>query len=75
MNRPPEACPEVLIEFFSNHGAALDELSESLHQLYDAGRRSLPAGLVDDNGQPIPKRRHHPTNPRRTRPLRFARGS
>lgn len=31
-------------------------------------------GLVDDEGQPIPKRRHHPTNPRRIRPLRFARG-
>jgi hypothetical protein len=32
-------------------------------------------GRVDDNGQPIPKRRHHPSNPRRIRPLRFARGA
>ena len=40
-----------------------------------AGRRQRllvrPSGEVDEDGNPIPARRHHPTQPRRTRPTRF----
>jgi len=32
-----------------------------------------PSGRVDEDGNPIPVRRHHPTEPQRTRPARFAR--
>jgi DNA polymerase III epsilon subunit-like protein len=42
-----------------------------------AGRQarlaSLSATVLDANGNPVPKPRHHPVTPRRTRPLRFAR--
>lgn len=36
-------------------------------------RNQPPSGKVDEDGNPIPKRRHHPAAPRRTRSLRFAR--
>jgi DNA polymerase III epsilon subunit-like protein len=40
-----------------------------------AGRRQRlvvrPSGKFDEDGNPIPARRHHPTKPRRTRPMRF----
>jgi len=40
-----------------------------------AGRRQRllvkPSGEVDEDGNPIPARRHHPDKPRRTRPMRF----
>jgi hypothetical protein len=43
-----------------------------------AGRRQRllvkPSGQFDAGGNPIPARRHHPTNPRRTRPPRFVGG-
>ena len=31
------------------------------------------SGTYDVDGQPVPVRRHHPSNPRRTRPTRFLR--
>lgn len=36
-------------------------------------RRVRYGDQVDENGQPIPLRRHHPTNPRRVRAARFLR--
>jgi hypothetical protein len=36
---------------------------------------SLAATVLDANGNPVPKPRHHPITPKRTRPLRFARTS
>ncbi|MFF5213617.1 hypothetical protein ACFY2X_47225, partial [Streptosporangium sp. NPDC000396] len=33
--------------------------------------RLRPSGKFDEDGNPIPARRHHPTKPRRTRPMRF----
>ena len=33
--------------------------------------RERPSGDFDEDGNPIPLRRHHPTSPRRTRPPRF----
>jgi hypothetical protein len=42
-----------------------------------AGRQarlaSLSGTVLDADGNPVPRRRHHPTTPNRTRPLRFAR--
>ena len=42
-----------------------------------AGRQarlaSLAATVLDANGNVVPKPRHHPATPKRTRPLRFAR--
>jgi DNA polymerase III epsilon subunit-like protein len=35
--------------------------------------RLLPSGQYDENGNPIPLRRHHPETPRRTRAPRFIR--
>ncbi|QYG94490.1 3'-5' exonuclease [Iamia sp. SCSIO 61187] len=36
-------------------------------------RRVRPSGLFDEDGNPIPVRRHHPQNPQRVRPPRFRR--
>jgi DNA polymerase III epsilon subunit-like protein len=42
-----------------------------------AGRQarlaSLAVTVLDANGNPVPRRRHHPATPKRRRPLRFAR--
>jgi hypothetical protein len=35
---------------------------------------SLAATTLDEDGNAVPKPRHHPITPKRTRPLRFARG-
>ena len=37
--------------------------------------RVRPTDALDEDGNPIPARRHHPDEPRRTRPRRFAHGS
>lgn len=54
---------------------AWNRLQARSHQL--AGQlerlRTRPSGRLDANGNPIPLRRHHPTNPRRVRPRRFQR--
>ena len=48
-----------------------------VHQMRIAGRlrrvRGRDSGTFDADGNPIPVRRHHPTNPRRSRPTRFLR--
>jgi hypothetical protein len=36
------------------------------------GRRLRPSGELDEDGNPVPVRRHHPEEPRRARPRRFA---
>lgn len=50
-------------------------LAIRLAQLRGRLRRldGLPSGRFDSNGNPIPKRRHHPARPRRNRPPRFVR--
>lgn len=37
------------------------------------GSPPCPSGRFDEDGNPIPLRRHHPETPKRTRPTRFVR--
>jgi DNA polymerase III epsilon subunit-like protein len=48
-----------------NAGFPVDDRTAEVH--------GLAVTVLDANGNPVPKPRHHPVTPKRTRPLRFAR--
>ncbi len=56
----------------STHDSWL-RLRSRRNQLAGRARRLTfkPSGKVDEHGEPIPVRRHHPANPKRTRSYRF----
>lgn len=66
-------CSETLAQQAGSTHDSWRRLASRRNQL--AGRRQRllvkPSGQFDPDGNPIPTRRHHPTNPRRTRPPRF----
>lgn len=66
-------CDEALTSADGSTHPGWGRLRSRRNQL--AGRRQRllvhPSGKFDEDGNPIPARRHHPTNPRRTRPMRF----
>lgn len=69
------ACKRTLRARRGNTHDAWNRLQARTRQL--AGQlerlRTRPSGRIDADGNPIPLRRHHPTNPRRSRPRRFQR--
>jgi hypothetical protein len=71
-------CPHVRDEaLLSRSGSTFDgwaELGAERGQLLDRlqRRRLRPSGELDDDGNPVPVRRHDPEMSRRTRPRRFA---
>jgi DNA polymerase III epsilon subunit-like protein len=74
LRRAADACEEALQ---SRDGSTFDgwtELGAKRAQLLGRleRRRAGSAVKLDEDGNPIPVRRHHPEEPRRTRPRRFA---
>jgi hypothetical protein len=74
LRRPADACDEALL---SRDGSTFDgwtELGAKRAQLLGRleRRRAGAAVKLDDDGNPVPVRRHHPETPRRTRPRRIA---
>lgn len=72
-DRALEVCEEALDTADGSTHPGWGRLRSRRNQL--AGRRQRvlvrPSGEVDEDGNPIPARRHHPANPRRKRPSRF----
>ena len=68
-------CETTLAEQNGSTDEAWRSLAIRLAQLSGRLRRldGLPSGRFDSDGNPIPKRRHHPARPRRSRPPRFVR--
>lgn len=68
-----EICEEAFSVRSDSTHEGWSRLSSRMNQL--AGRverlRVRPSGLLDEDGNPIPLRRHHPEAPRRTRQPRF----
>lgn len=74
LRRAADACAEA---FLSRDGSTFDGWTElGVEQAQLLGRRERrragSAVKLDDDGNPVPVRRHHPETPRRTRPRRFA---
>lgn len=74
LRRAADVCDEALL---SRDGSTFDgwaELGAKRGQLLGRleRRRLRPSGELDEDGNPVPVRRHHPEEPRRTRPRRFA---
>ena len=73
LDRALEVCDEVLESADGSTHPGFGRLWSRRNQL--AGRRQRllvrPSGEFDEDGNPIPARRHHPTRPRRVRPSRF----
>jgi DNA polymerase III epsilon subunit-like protein len=74
LRRAADACDEALL---SRQGSTFDgwtELGAKRAQLLGRleRRRLRPSGELDEDGNPVPVRRHHPEEPRRARPRRFA---
>jgi hypothetical protein len=74
LRRAADACAEA---FLSRDGSTFDgwtELGTKRAQLLGRleRRRVPPSGELDEDGNPVPARRHHPEQPRRTRRRRFA---
>jgi len=76
LRRAVEACEEALLsrggstfEGWAELGAKRAQLLGRLERL-----RVRPSDQLDEDGNPIPTRRHHPEVPRRTRARRFAVG-
>jgi hypothetical protein len=69
-------CQIALAERYDSTDEAWRSLAIRLTQFGGRQRRleGLPSGQFDADGNPIPKRRHHPTAPRRSRAARFLRG-
>ena len=77
LRRAVDACDEALLsrggstfEGWTELGAKRGQLLGRLERL-----RVRPTDQLDEDGNPIPLRRHHPDVPRRTRARRFAVGS
>lgn len=73
LRRAADVCDEALL---SRDGSTFDgwtELGAKRAQLLGRleRRRLRPSGELDEDGNPVPVRRHHPETPRRTRPRRF----
>jgi DNA polymerase III epsilon subunit-like protein len=73
LHRAVDACDEALLsrggstfEGWTELGAKRGQLLGRLERL-----RVRPTDQLDEDGNPIPVRRHHPEAPRRTRPRRF----
>jgi hypothetical protein len=74
LRRAADAREEALL---SRDGSTFDgwtELGAKRAQLLGRleRRRAGAAVTLDDDGNPVPVRRHHPAEPRRSRPRRFA---
>lgn len=74
LSRAADVCDEALL---SRDGSTFDgwtELGAKRAQLLGRleRRRAGSAVKLDEDGNPIPVRRHHPDTARRTRPRRFA---
>lgn len=72
-DRALDVCDEALAAAGGSTHPGWGRLRSRRNQL--AGRRQRllvrPSGQFDEDGNPIPARRHHPARPRRTRPMRF----
>jgi hypothetical protein len=73
LRRAADVCDEALL---SRDGSTFDgwtELGAKRAELLCRleRRRLRPSGERDEDGNPVPERRHHPETPRRTRPRRF----
>jgi hypothetical protein len=73
LRRAIDVCDEALLsrggstfEGWAELGAKRAQLLGRLERL-----RARPTDQLDEDGNPIPVRRHHPEAPRRTRPRRF----
>ncbi len=73
LRRAVEACEEALLsrggstfEGWAELGAKRAQMLGRLERL-----RVKPSDELDEDGNPIPARRHHPEQPRRSRPRRF----
>src|SRR4051795_13236316 len=76
LRRAADVCDEALL---SRDGSTFDgwtELGAKRVQLLGRleRRRLRPSGELDEDGNPVPVRRHHPETPRRTRPPAVSRG-
>lgn len=74
LRRAVDACDEALL---SRGGSTFDGWAElGAKRAHLLGRlerlRVRPSDQLDEDGNPIPTRRHHPEQPRRSRPRRFA---
>ncbi|MDO8120339.1 3'-5' exonuclease [Isoptericola sp. b490] len=76
LTRAIDVCTQSLDTRAGNTDDAWRLLAAKRSQLRGraARLRDRPSGQIDADGNPIPKRRHHPTNPRRTRAPRFTAG-
>jgi DNA polymerase III epsilon subunit-like protein len=73
LERAISTCDEAYLSRSGSTAEGWTQLAAKRGQLL--GRltrlRLRPSGELDDDGNPIPVRRHHPAEPRRTRALRF----
>lgn len=74
LERAISTCDEAFLSRSGSTAEGWTELAAKRGQLL--GRlnrlRLRPSGDLDEDGNPIPVRRHHPTDPRRARARRFA---
>ncbi len=74
LRRAADVCDEALLSRDGSTFDGLPDLGANRAQLLGRleRRRLRPSGQLDEDGNPVPVRRHHPEQPRRTRPRRFA---
>lgn len=73
LRRAADVCDEALLSRDRSTFDGWTELGAKRAQLLGRleRRRLRPSGELDEDGNPVPVRRHHPETPRRTRPRRF----